>query len=385
MKALSIGAAELRRMFRDRTNLFFVFLFPVILILLLGATFGGDSTPKVGLYIEDEGSLTSELVGRLESEPSLSTERRADRSEMLTDVERGLLEAALIVPPGYSSSLSEGRNVELTFVSKPGDFSAATRSAIEGVINEQSAAVRAALVAQDLTNGSFQDTHALATEVGRSFAGTDVSVSVAGSEEDHSEEGQFDTGASTQLILFTFVNSLAGSVALVQTRQHGVLRRMLAAPVSTTTILAGETLGRLFVALLQGTFIVAAASLLFGVHWGDPLGAGAVVALFALVSTGAAMLAGSVLKNDSQAGALVPFGLALAALGGCMVPLEVFPGTMRTIARVTPHAWANDAFERLIGHGESLSEIAPQLAVLAAFAAVFLIAGSWGLRRSLTT
>jgi ABC-2 type transport system permease protein len=37
-----------------------------------------------------------------------------------------------------------------------------------------------------------------------------------------------------------------------------------------------------------------------------------------------------------------------------MVPLEVFPQTMKTIAHVTPHAWANEAFEELIGEGASV-------------------------------
>ena len=97
------------------------------------------------------------------------------------------------------------------------------------------------------------------------------------------------------------------------------------------------------------------------------------------------MLAGAVLKNEQQAGALVPFGLALAALGGSMVPLEVFPDTMRAISRATPHSWANEAFDQLIRDGAGLGEILPSLAALALFAAVLLGAGSYFLRRTLTT
>src|SRR5665809_173535 len=102
----------------------------------------------------------------------------------------------------------------------------------------------------------------------------------------------------------------------------------------------GETLGRFLVAMLQGVFIILAASLLFGVKWGDPLAASALLTAFALVSTGAALLFGAMLSNEQQAGALTPLSLGLAALGGCMVPLEVFSPTMQTIAHATPHAWA---------------------------------------------
>jgi linearmycin/streptolysin S transport system permease protein len=153
----------------------------------------------------------------------------------------------------------------------------------------------------------------------------------------------------------------------------------------SSTVLLGEGFGRFLVAALQGMFILGAAALLFGVDWGDPLGAAAVVLLFSLVSTGAALLFGAVLPNEQQAGALVPFGLALAALGGCMVPLQVFPQTIRTIAHATPHAWANDAFEKLIAEGAHVNQIVPQLLALAGFALVLLAVGAIGLRRSLST
>ena len=52
-----------------------------------------------------------------------------------------------------------------------------------------------------------------------------------------------------------------------------------------------------------------------------------------------------------------------------MAPLEVFPAHARTIAHVTPHAWANDAFSKLLQHRGDLITILPQLGVLLGFAA----------------
>jgi len=58
----------------------------------------------------------------------------------------------------------------------------------------------------------------------------------------------------------------------------------------------------------------------------------------------------------------------LGALGGAMVPIEVFPEAMRTIAHVTPHAWAMDAFRALLFDDATLADIVPQLGVLVLFA-----------------
>ena len=47
-KIFAIAASNVRRMLRERSNIFFVFIFPIALILLIGAQFGGDFDPGVG-------------------------------------------------------------------------------------------------------------------------------------------------------------------------------------------------------------------------------------------------------------------------------------------------------------------------------------------------
>jgi ABC-2 type transport system permease protein len=135
--------------------------------------------------------------------------------------------------------------------------------------------------------------------------------------------------------------------------------------------------------MMQALFIVAAARLLFDVNWGDPIGSGAVIVAFSLVAAGAAMLFGAVLSNENQAGALIPLALAMAALGGSMVPLEIFSPTMRTISKITPHAWANDAFNELLNHAASFADVLPQVTVLLVYGLVLLAVATWGLRRSI--
>jgi len=97
------------------------------------------------------------------------------------------------------------------------------------------------------------------------------------------------------------------------------------------------------------------------------------------------MLLGSALSNEEQAGAVaILLGLGLAALGGSMVPLEVFPPAVKTIAHLTPHAWGNDAFSSLLKHGGGLGDVLGNVGVLLAFAAVLIAAATWRLRRALT-
>ncbi|HEV3014537.1 MAG TPA: ABC transporter permease, partial [Actinomycetota bacterium] len=210
-----------------------------------------------------------------------------------------------------------------------------------------------------------------------------VEATTIGGREDALPTG-FNYTAPANLVLFVFITSLAGAASLIEARRLGVTRRMLATPTTATTILIGQALSRFAVALLQGLIIFLVGWLLFGVDWGDPPAALLLVVTFALVGTGVGMLLGAVLRNAEQATSIgPPVGIALGMLGGCMWPLAIVPEPMRAVGHLFPHAWAMDAFIALIAKGESVAGIAPQLAVLAGFAAALLALATWRLRRTL--
>jgi ABC-2 type transport system permease protein len=197
--------------------------------------------------------------------------------------------------------------------------------------------------------------------------------------------GQFDIGASSQLVLFMFLTGVTGAVALIQSRKYGVTTRMLGTPTSVASIIGGEALGRYAVVLVQGLYIVAATVIAFGVDWGDPIGVAVVMLAFAVVGAGAAMLFGTVFRNEQQVGGVgVLAGLGLAAIGGSMLPLELFSPTMERVARFTPHAWANDAFAELVRHDGTVVDVLPQVGVLLAFGVVLLALAAWRMRAVIT-
>jgi ABC-2 type transport system permease protein len=142
--------------------------------------------------------------------------------------------------------------------------------------------------------------------------------------------------------------------------------------------------GRFAVTVCQGLFVMVASAVLFGVHWGDPLAATALMVAFALVSTGAGMLLGVTVDSQPVVVAVGPLiGLGLAALGGTMLPLEFFSPTMRTVAHLaTPHAWAVDGFMTLVRHGGTVTDLGRPLGVLLGAAAVLLGVASGLMRRS---
>jgi ABC-2 type transport system permease protein len=387
MKALWIAAANLRRTFRARTNIFFVFVFPMVLILVLGATFGGSSSPRLGVVTQGSGPLGTALVQQLERTPHLRVVSVSDPGALLTQVERGNLAAGLVIPPGYDTAIRAGRGRVLRYLARPDQSSQQLAETVRGAVSEQAALLGAARFAvTERSATSFDAALAEAARITPTVPSISVTQTTAGTALFPKTLGQFDEGAWTELLLFLFLIALTGAVALIETRRLGLSRRMLATPTAPGTVIAGETLGRVLIAVIQAAVIILGSALLFGVRWGQPIAVAAVVILFALVGAGAGILLGTLFRNEQQAvGISLLLGLGLAALGGCMVPLEVFSPTMKHVAHITPHAWGNDAFAKLVGHGASITGILPQLGVLAAYAAVLLTLATWRLRHVLLT
>ena len=379
---LAIAAVELRRFLRDRANIFFVFIFPLVLVLVIGSQFGAGGSPGRVVVVGESSDLRTAVVAALKDDGVAVA--LADADDALGQVARGRADVAVQLESADAAAFATGHDVTL-------DVVASSQAGTPATVERVRTAVQAATLDQGqlaaLTAAGADEAHAREALERASAALDEPRLEVVDVDEvaqELSGLGQFDVGAASQVLLFVFLISLAGSTTLIQARRYGVVGRTLTAPVSTTQLLAGQALGRFVIAVFQGAYIMATTALLFGVDWGD-LGLSALVlAAFAAAAAGAAMLLGSVLDNENAAvGAGIGLGLVLAALGGGMLPLELFPDTLRRVSLATPHAWAYEAFAEIQRHDGTLADVAPQLAVLLAMAAALLGLGTWALRRSL--
>jgi len=384
MKVLAIVRTELTRTFRWRANIFFLLIMPMGLILLLGAAFG-NSSARVGILKQENGPLAAQLVKNLGAQPGLDTRSYASEGALEKAVERGYVSGGLVIAPNYDQRLRSGKTAGLRYFARPDSLAPQIRVAVESAVSAQGSTLLAARIVRAESGTTLGSALGRVSAV-KGASPVDVRLLAAGGGKYPQSRGQFQQSASTQLLLFVFLSALTGSVWLIETRRLGVARRMLSTPSSAREILLGIVLGRWIITLLQSLVIVLFSWLIFSVNWGNPLGTSAVILAFSLVAVGAGVLIGTLFGSEQQAaptGMIV--GLVFAAIGGSMAPLETFPATMRKIAHITPHAWANDAFNHLLVGGGGLSSVWLDVGVLCAYAAVLLTLATWRLRRVLTT
>src|SRR5690625_1028108 len=404
----AMAALALRRFVRDRANVFFAFVLPLVLVFVIGLQFGeGSSQARVGLVNGGaDAGFAAELTAAMEA-TGLEVEE-LEEDVATSRVSRGQLTAAVVLPNGGAGE--RGAAGERGGVGGSGE---AGGSGEVGAAGEAGGPIEVELLTASTGNGSVTArVHEAVTAVaaqraqasalaGAGFSAQEVDDALAAARSDvrlstvevveasdlaraFAGATTFSVGAGSQVLLFVFLNSLAASQDLIQSRRFGTIGRALSAPIPPGRLLGGLGLGRFVIAFAQGAYIMLASSLLFSVSWGNIAASLLVLAAFSAVAAGAALLLGSLLDNEGAAsGAGVGVGLVLAALGGGMLPLELFPDTLRTVAYAIPHSWGYEAFAAIQRRDAGVLDVLPQLGVLTGMAIVVLLAGTMALRRSL--
>jgi ABC-2 type transport system permease protein len=384
-RILAIGWANLLRQGRDRSNFFFVFILPTIIIVALGIQFSGTQRARLGVVLPPSDAFATALIEELRaSDVRLEVRILPTEAELRAAVERGQLEIGVVIPDGYGEAVRGATPARVQFLGTPESFTAGIRAPVEAAIARQAALVTAGRAAAAVGAGTFEDAAGRAPDLVDDVGGVEVAVTQVGTAGPFAGFGQFTLGAQSQLVLFMFLSSMTAAAALVLTKRLGISRRMLSTPTPIAVIVVGEGLGRFLIAMVQGLYIVAVSWLVFGVSWGDPLAAALIVVAFGVVAAAFALLVGAIASNADQAGSLGVFlGLALGALGGCMIPISFMPPVMQQLARLLPHSWALDGLQSLVRDGGGLASVLPNLGVLAAYGAVVLALAAWRFRKAI--
>jgi ABC-2 type transport system permease protein len=383
---LAVCGVELRRLSRDRVGLFFLVVLPFVLILAIGVAFPADTDAvRVGVVAGETDGIGGSLLATFEAADGLDVTRYDEVREVVRDIRLGELDAGIVIPADLTGTVDAGGDGEVVLELDPAQRSSSMlRNMVGSVVEDEALVLTAARFAESTAGAAQAEALAAAREQVELLARGEVRTVTVGGGSGVPVSG-FAFTAAAQMILFMFINSVAGASSLVEMRTLGVADRAMSAPIDVTGLIGGLTLSRFLVAFGQGVLIAVVSWVLFDVDWGDGLVLGAVVVLFALVSAGAGVLIGSLARTPDQAPAIgVPLALAMAALGGCFFPLSVAPVAMQVVARVlTPHAWATDALLDGIFDGAGPADVVVNLAVLAGFAALYLSVGVVMLRRRL--
>ncbi|MDX2017288.1 MAG: ABC transporter permease [Planctomycetota bacterium] len=434
----AMAIKDLRLLSRDRVDLFFTFLFPVVFGLFFGYIFsggGGSGKMSVGLVLEDTSPAARAFANDVRAAPEFKVEEFSSRELAFARVRTGAIVAAVVVPPGFGGA--EGGIGPGLFQGKP--------ITIEGAV-DPSRRAEAGLIAGKLTELGFR-------QFTRTFQNPDQFRPFMNSAREQVRSSK-DLNAADRLVFDTFLGALDGMVSrnaraqaqsqaqppienqkndapaagggagsgdgfapirvqltdvtvkrdgppnafavsfpqacvwglmgavtafatsLVSERTRGTLMRLAASPLARWHILAGKGLACFITAIVVQLAMLGVAVGFFGVRPQNPALLALVVVVASFGFVGLMMLIATLSKSEGGAGGLGrALLLILAMIGGGSIPLFFMPPFMQNVSAVSPFRWAIQGLDVAIWRGGEFSSAALPLAILTAMGLVGFIVG----------
>ena len=375
---LLICGKDLKTRLRDRSAVLIGIVVPLGLALIFNSIFGGitgnSKAIALGVVNADRGAASARFVSGVLGAVgrtgviAIHVEPTAARARALTA--NGTLDAAIVIPAGFSARVASQRPAAMQVIGNVGNpISTEIARSIAGSyaadLNRVRLSVATVLAAGGSSAGSPARVQALAARAAAAAA----PVAVADVSAKSKQLDQKSFFAAGMAVFFLFFTVQFGVTSLLEERNDGTLARLVAAPISRVSIIAGKLLTSFMLGLISMFVLVVATTVLFHASWGNPVGVAVLVISAILAATGIMALIATFAKNSEQAANWQSVvAVVLGLLGGTFFPVSLAPGILSRLTFVAPQAW----FMRGLGdlRGGSLSAVwVPALAMLV-FAAV---------------
>ncbi len=154
--------------------------------------------------------------------------------------------------------------------------------------------------------------------------------------------------------------------AIVDMRQKKLLKRFLVTPMRRSNLMLGQMLSRLAFLVMEVSLITAFGALVLGVPFRGAVGTYALFCVLgALVFSGLGLLTASRVRTIEGASGLMNFVMMpMWLLSGVFFSYERFPEFLHPFIRALPLTALNDALRGLMLEGDRLLDRGPELAVL---------------------
>jgi linearmycin/streptolysin S transport system permease protein len=369
--ALVIARTNLLQRLRDRSAFAVGLVAPLLIAALMSAAFKSTENfhYSLGVVNDDHASVATAIEKGLVTPTArqiLAVKSYATRAAAAAAVRANKVQAALVIPAGFSASVRGTQPESLTVLTSinnavAGTITSSITSSFVAQINADRLAVASALSVRPQPSGPLA---ADAATLQIPVRATQLAVGAK-------QLKPISYYAPAMAIFFMLFLITFAARSFFVDKKTGMIDRVRAGPVRPLSILLGRCLAVLAFGAGSLATIAVVTSVAFGADWGNPLAAAvlglsmiiAVMCLTALVI----VVARTPRQAEGIASVLV---FVLALLGGNFVVLSSMPSFMQHLALLTPTGWTMRGFTDLATTGGGLATVAQPVAFILLFSAI---------------
>lgn len=379
--AVTIAGKDLKERLRDRSAIMLAVLVPLGLAFILNLTLGPITeeafSTEVAIDDPDGGAVAqafSAMLAEIEDAGFITVSETPDSSAARAMVADDQVSTAYLIPSGFSNAVGMGEEAVITVVANPDQpIGAQVGTAIaEGFAGEVNAVRLSVATALALGAGDPETLAATASAEPAPIA------LAAGQTEGRGFD--YATFYATGIaVFFLFFTVQFGVLGIIDERETGTMPRLLVAPISKQSILVGKLAASFLMGVASTVVLWVGTTLLMGAAWGSSIGVLILIIAGVAAAMGLTAAIATFTNTAEQAGAITAFIVVVfGVLGGVFFPVSRVSGAFEVVARIAPHFWLMDGFQRLSA-GEGVVDIAQALGAIMLFT---LILGAIGLFRA---
>ena len=370
--ALALAKKDWKRIFREPAFLFMIILFPIMLTVAFGVSFGavgGSQATSFSLGMVAQGgnsTLSTQFFHDLQATEVLKVAGYPNNQTAQSALSQGSLQAILILPANFDETVHSFR----AHPTEPGMWTNSTLSIYLDKGSALTVQVIPTMVSQVLDEeilGVKSPVQALPISIS-----TPSQVTVKGSSVFHSFAPGLFTFASIYMIMMV-AQSFTGDM------ENGLLRRILVTPTSSADIVMGSVISYLVIGLFQALLVFACVYALGYVPVGGAtalLAGFLIITVFALCNIGFGLITAAIAKSAGAATG-ISFAFLLPQLFLGTFVGTALSSTAQTAGRFVPAYYVTDALTSLWTRGAAITSTAvlTDLAVVSLSSLAILLVG----------
>lgn len=352
LPVITFAKIDVRRLFRDKVGIFFVFIFPLIFLVIFGSIFNGDNDVsfRVALLNKSNSEFSQKFSEEIKKNEVFKVDEDVSNLELAKEkMNRGQLEATIILPEGFGA------------VTTNKQYPSGEATVLYDQSNQQ-----AGITLTSIMEGVFK-------EVNQNLVPTVTPFTVKSESTATKGLTQFDYTFSG-ILGFTLLSLgiFGPTTVFPRLKQRGVLRRYHTTTLKVWQYFTGNVISNGIIGILAVAFMFIAALLFFDLNMrGSYLILGSVVLLGTTLLFGIGLALGGWAKNENQAAPLAQLvTLPMMFLSGVFFPTFLMPELLQNITKFIPLTPIIDSVRLVITEGASYADLAPQFAVMAVWTVV---------------
>ena len=366
---------EITHMIRDPRTLIFIFIMPILQLVLLGYANNTDiKNVSTVIFNQDNGQASRELLNSFQATGYFSFDYSAfGQSEVDRLIASGKARVGIVIPPDYSAKLAAGEVSSVLVLIDGSDPTVAqyVLSAAQLAGQAHGVSVRA----QQLALSGLQLSEAASGPV-------DVRTRVLYNPD---LQGSYNiVPGLIAIILFQTATSLT-ALAIVRERERGTIEQLIVTPIRNWELILAKIIPYIIVSFADTILILLVGTFLFGVPIrGSLILLFALTGLYLLPTLGYGLFISTVAQTQQQAQLMImPMMLPAFMLSGYIFPISSLPLALQLVGDLLPTTYFIYVIRAVVVKGVGLELIIPQTIALSIFAIGLLGLAAWRFRKSL--